>query len=77
MVWRARHSASRRFRWQAGPRRQGEVADKFDLESDILTFRFLFGLSAVASDSPLLSLLASGSGVFFTRGVLCDWRLLE
>jgi hypothetical protein len=39
--------------------------------------RLLLGLSAFASGSPLLALLASGSGVFFNRGLLGGWRAFE
>jgi len=51
--------------------------DELVLLSDILTVGWLLGLSAFASGSPLLALLASGSGVFFTRGVLYRWRAFE
>jgi hypothetical protein len=40
------------------------------LGSDILTTGWLLRLSASASGSPLLALLASGSGVFFTGKII-------
>jgi hypothetical protein len=44
-----------------------------DLLSDILVIGWLLDLSASALDLPLLALLASGLGVFFTGKIVRRW----